>query len=202
VSIDDSPDALLESARAGDVAALGRLLELYRNYLRVIARSLLGATPQAYADPSDLIQETFLKAAREFRRFAGETEPELVAWLRKTLVRTLADQLRHRRATRRDDRRQQSLEALLEQSASDIQETLAATHSSPSAAAARRERGVLLADAIAKLPEDYQEVVLLRNLEHVPFDIIAARLGRSPGAVRMIWTRAMVSLRRLLEHSI
>jgi RNA polymerase sigma-70 factor (ECF subfamily) len=202
VSTDDSPDLLLERARAGDVEALGRLLELYRNYLRVVARSLLGSTPQAYADPSDLIQETFLKAAREFRQFVGQGEPELVAWLRRTLVRTLSDHLRHRRAYRRDDRRQQSLEALMEQSASDIQETLAATHSSPSAAAARRERAVLLADALAKLPEDYQEVVLLRNLDHIPFETIAARMGRSPGAVRMIWPRAMVSLRRLLEDSV
>ena len=35
---DNSPDPLLEQARAGCTEALGRLLELYRNYLRLLAR--------------------------------------------------------------------------------------------------------------------------------------------------------------------
>jgi DNA-directed RNA polymerase specialized sigma24 family protein len=45
-------------------------------------------------------------------------------------------------------------------------------------------------------------VFILRNLEHIPFDQIAARLGRSPGATRLLWKRAMDRLSLLLrEHS-
>ena len=58
---------------------------------------------------------------------------------------------------------------------------------------------MLLADALERLPADYREVFILRNLEHVPFDEIAARMGRSPGAVRMLWTRAMDRLSQMLE---
>src|SRR6516162_2801360 len=99
---DELPELLLPKARAGDSAALGRLLELYRNFLRLLARTLLGKTPQARLEPSDLVQETFLEAHRDFRQFAGTTEAELLAWLRRILVRNLADQVRRHKAGARD----------------------------------------------------------------------------------------------------
>ena len=111
--IDAIPEHLLELARAGDDDALGRLLELYRNYLRLVARILIGQTLRVRLDASDLVQETFLKAAREFGQFLGSTEPELTAWLRQILVRTLANQAKHHRRQGRDYQRQESLEAML-----------------------------------------------------------------------------------------
>jgi RNA polymerase sigma-70 factor (ECF subfamily) len=59
---DAIPERLLAQARAGDAAALGQLFELYRNYLRLIARSLLDSALRLKLDASDLVQETFLKA--------------------------------------------------------------------------------------------------------------------------------------------
>src|SRR6185312_8430755 len=137
------PDSLIARARAGDVAALGRLLEVYRNYLRLLARSLIGQTLRLRLDPSDLIQETFLEAHRDFPRFAGSGEPELVAWLRRILVRNLADQVRYHRAPIRDARLQESLEARLERSGRDAHLALAGRFSTPSAQAAHREHAVL-----------------------------------------------------------
>jgi len=58
----------------------------------------------------------------------------------------------------------------------------------------------LLADALEKLPPDYREVFLMRNLEHIPFEQIAVRMGRSAGAVRMLWTRTIKKLSQLLEE--
>jgi RNA polymerase sigma-70 factor, ECF subfamily len=58
---------------------------------------------------------------------------------------------------------------------------------------------VLLAEALEKLPVDYREVFILRNLEHIPFDQVAARMGRSPGAARVLWKRAMDRLSQLLR---
>jgi RNA polymerase sigma-70 factor (ECF subfamily) len=197
---DELPEALLERARAGDPAALGRLLELYRNYLRLQARTLIGRTLQVRLDPSDLVQETFLEAARDFARFAGSTEAGLIAWLRQILIRNLADQARHSQADKRDVRREESLEALLEQSRQAAEQALAQAASSPSAQARRREQAVLLADALEALPPDHREVILLRHVEHLKFDEIATRMGRSSGAVRMLWTRALERLQRLLEE--
>ncbi len=192
-------DAILAQARAGDQPALGRLLELYRNYLRLLARSLIRQPLQVRLDASDLVQETFLKASREFAQFAGSGEKELAAWLRQILVRTLANQAKHHQARGRDQRRQESLDALLDRSSLVIQEQLADSIASPSALAVGREQAVLLADALARLPADYREVFILRNLEQVPVDEIAARLGRAPNAVRKLWGRAMIALKKSLE---
>jgi RNA polymerase sigma-70 factor, ECF subfamily len=193
------PEALLMQARAGDETALGQLLEIYRNYLRLVARALIGQALRVRLDASDLVQETFLKAHREFEQFLGSSEPELTAWLRQILVRTLANQARHHRRHGRDYQRQESLEAMLDRSSAAVQQALAAPVETPSARAVRRERSVLLADALEKLPKDYREVFILRNLEHIPFDQIAARMGRSPGATRVLWKRAMDRLSQTLR---
>lgn len=108
-------------------------------------------------------------------------------------------QHRHQRAGLRDHRRQVSLESLLAQSSLSIQNALVGTATSASAVAARRESSVLLADAIESLPEDYREVVILRNLVGLKFDEVAARMARSSGAVRMLWARAIERLSETLE---
>jgi RNA polymerase sigma-70 factor (ECF subfamily) len=189
-----TPEELLERARAGDLESFGQLLSQYRNYARLLARTLIGTTLRLRLDPSDLVQETFLEAHRDFPRFDGSTERELLAWLRRILARNLADQARRQKAGLRDYRRQVSLEAMLDRSSARMQQALAAVVSSPSAAAAQREQAVLLADALADLPPDYREVIILRNLERLRFEEVAARMGRSPGAVRMLWTRALERL--------
>ena len=195
-----TPEILLARVRGGDQAALGQLLDLYRNYLRVVARTMVGRALRVRFDASDLVQETFLKAHQEFGQFLGDTEPELTAWLRQILVRTLANQARHHRRKGRDYQRDEPLEVLLERSSSAAQRALAAPLSSPSSRVARREQSVLLADALEKLPADYREVFLMRNLEHIPFEEIAARMGRSAGAARMLWTRTIKKLSQLLQE--
>jgi RNA polymerase sigma-70 factor, ECF subfamily len=197
---DAIPEIFLAQARAGDTAALGQLFELYRNYLRLIARPMIDNALKLKLDASDLVQETFLKAHRQFADFAGRNGMELMAWLRRILVRTLADQARYHRSRGRNVRRQLSLEALLEQAGGAAQQALADSLPSPSSLAVRRERAVLLADALEKLPTDYREVFVLRNIDHIPFNEIATRLGRSPGATRVLWTRAMQRLHEILEE--
>ncbi len=194
------PELLLTQIRAGDGPALGRLLELYRNYLRVVARAMIGQALRVRLDASDLVQETFLRAHQEFGHFRGGTEPELVAWLRQILVRTLANQARHHRSQGRGYQRDESLEVMLERSSQRVQLALAAPLSSPSSLVSRREQAVLLADALEKLPPDYREVFLMRNLDHIPFEAIAVRMGRSAGAVRMLWTRTIKKLSQLMEE--
>lgn len=196
---DLSLEDLLRRARDGDDDARGRLLEIYRNYLRVLARTLIGQTIQVRIDASDLVQETFLKAHRKFAQFMGGSEAELIGWLRQILVHSLANQAKHYRARARDVRREESLEAALDRSSLAIQAALAAPSSaSPSARAVHREEAVLLADALERLPADYRDVFIFRNLEHIPVEQVAIRMGRSVNAVRKLWTRAMLELQREL----
>jgi RNA polymerase sigma-70 factor, ECF subfamily len=190
---------LFEQARGGDTAALSQLLEAYRNYLRLLARTRIDSGFRVRLDPSDLVQETLLEAHRDFQQFVGSSEKELVVWLRQILVRNLTDQLRRHRAKGRDWRRQHSLEVLLDKSCQQLDKALAQGISTPSAKAVQGEQAVLLADALSHLQADYREVIILRNLEHLSFDEIAERMGRSSGAARMLWTRALEKLGRILE---
>ena len=73
--VNDHPELLLDQARAGDAAALGRCLELYRNYLRLMARALISQPLRLRLDASDLVQETFLKAIVSSPAFLGPTSP-------------------------------------------------------------------------------------------------------------------------------
>src|SRR4051794_29250231 len=97
------PEDLLSLARAPDGFARGRLLELYRNYLTLLARLQIGRRLQGKVDAADLVQETFLKAHRDFATFRGRTEGELVGWLRQILVANLAMLVRHYCGTRQRD---------------------------------------------------------------------------------------------------
>jgi RNA polymerase sigma-70 factor (ECF subfamily) len=194
-----SPDFLLELARSGDTSAFGQLLTRYHNYMRLLARALAGSTLKLRLDASDVVQEACLEAHRDFPNFEGSTEAELLAWLRRILARNLADFARYQNAEMRDHRRQRSLESLLEHSSLSVQEALAATATTPSSIAAQRERAVFLADALEGLPPDYRDVVILRNLEGLKFNEVAARMGRSSGAVRMLWARAIERLSEALE---
>jgi RNA polymerase sigma-70 factor (ECF subfamily) len=192
-------EALLGHARAGDDGALGRLLERYRAYLTLLARLQIGRRLQGKADCADLVQDTFLEAARHFPRFRGETEPELAAWLRQILATCLAHLVRRYCGTQaRDVRLERALEDDLDQSSRALDHGLVAEQSTPSQRASRREQAVLLANALARLPADYREVIILRHLEGLTFPEVAARMGRSLDSVEKLWVRALPRLRRAL----
>ncbi|HKI21250.1 MAG TPA: sigma factor, partial [Isosphaeraceae bacterium] len=104
---------LIDKARRQAPGALDRLLESYRNYLRLLARTGIDASLRGKADPSDLVQETLIKAHQHFEQFEGQTEAELIAWLRRILTRNLADLVRRFKAAgRRAVGREQSLDDL------------------------------------------------------------------------------------------
>ena len=83
-----NPAELLTKARQGNGESLGALLEFYRNYLYLLARTQIDLHLQARANPSDLVQETFLLASRHFDQFRGNSEKEWLQWLRRILRRT------------------------------------------------------------------------------------------------------------------
>jgi RNA polymerase sigma-70 factor (ECF subfamily) len=196
------PEELLRQARAGSNPALGRLLELYHNYLTLLARLQIGRRLQSKVDADDLVQDTFLEAHRHFAQFQGTTEEELVSWLRQILAGNLANLVRRYCGTRqRDIRLERDLAAELDKSSHLLNKSLLSPHSSPSHQAARREQAVLLADALKQLPDDYREVLILRHLEELSFPEVARRLGRTVGSVEKLWVRGLAQLRRTLGGS-
>src|SRR5205807_1438647 len=99
-----------------------------------------------------------------------------------------------------DPGREVSLEQALAQSSQQLGDMLAASGSSPSRQAVRREQEVILAEVLARLPEDYREVIILRNLEGLTHEEVARRMQRNSGAVRMLWVRALARLREELKQ--
>jgi RNA polymerase sigma-70 factor (ECF subfamily) len=196
--------SLLSDARDGDASSLGELFQQYRNYLMVLAATQIDSRLQPRVSPSDVVQETLLRAYKNFAQFRGTTEAELLAWLRQILVNNLARFVElHMLAARRDVRREVSIERLgaaLERSTIQLAALVPADVKSPSVAMQRREDAVLLADRLARLPKSYRQVLVLRNLQSLPFEEVARQIDRSVGATRMLWLRAIERLRAVYRN--
>ncbi len=202
---DPNPQLLLTAARQTGGPELGQLLQLYRNYLTILATAQLDARLRRRLSPSDLVQDALLGAYRDFGQFRGGSERELLAWLRQILINCLHHAYEtHIKAGRRDLRREVSLDDVgqaLDRSALRLGQCLADRGHSPSAPAHARERAVEIADQLAKLRPDYREVIVLRNLQGLSFEEVAERMERKPGAVRMLWLRAIEQFRDRYEAS-
>ncbi len=188
-------EELLSAARFGQKDSLGQLLQLYRNYLTVLAAAQLDGRLRRRMNPSDLVQEAMLAANRDFEKFRGCSEREFLAWLRQILINCLHHAIEtHLHAKRRDIRCEVSMEQVcsaMDRSAINFAHVLADPGPSPSAPMRQRERAVALADQLAKLRPEYRDVIVLRNLQGLPFEEIADRMNRKPSAVRMLWLRAI-----------
>jgi RNA polymerase sigma-70 factor (ECF subfamily) len=174
-------------------------LEDYRDYLRVLARLQLPELVCAEIDPSDLVQETLLRAHRKASQFRGQTPAELAAWLRRILVNRLAEALRKYGAERGHAAQNFSLQRSLEQSSARLEAWLASDHSSPSEQAIRHEELLRLSAALVELPENQRTAVELKHLQSWSVEAIAGRMGLSKSAVGGLLRRGMRRLRELME---
>ena len=179
----------LAAARAGSRAALGEALEACRGYLLLVAQGELAPELRAKGGASDIVQETLLEAYRDFASFHGDTEGELLAWLRRLLLNNLADFTRQYRATgkRRLDRE------AAPPGGSSVRpgDGLAATGPSPSSQAAATEQSAAVLRVLDRLPDDYRRVIVLRYQEGRPFEQIGQELGRTGNAARKLLLRAI-----------
>jgi RNA polymerase sigma-70 factor, ECF subfamily len=191
--LEDAAPAL-EAARGGSLAALGEALEECRAYLLLIAQQEISPDLRARGGASDLVQETFLEAQRDFAGFHGTTRKELLAWLRRLLLNNLANFVRqHRQTAKRCLGREVALQAV------DSSCGALAAVPSPSQQAMADEQDRAVQEAIERLPNDYRRVILLRYREGCSFERIAELMGRSNNAARRLWLRALERLEQDLE---
>jgi RNA polymerase sigma-70 factor (ECF subfamily) len=171
-------------------------LEHYREYLRLLARLQLDPQLRGQLDPSDVAQQTLLRAHERFDQFRGRSDEEMRAWLRAILAHALVDAVR--RFGRQKGDRARSLEAALEQSSAKLEMLLASEESSPSHGALRAERLIELAEALARLPEDQRTAVELRYLQGLAVPDVAERMGRTTVSVTGLLYRGMKALRDVM----
>ena len=198
---DARPDAAqwFPAARAGSSEALGQVLEACRGYLLLIAQQEMDTALQAKGGASDLVQQTFLEAQRDFSGFRGTTHAALLAWMRQLLINNLAN---FRRDFHRDKRRVTREIALPGGDSSKRRGFgLKAKTSTPSVQMMRTEQTEALERALERLPEDYRRVIQLRYREERSFEDIAELMQRSQNAVRKLWSRAIERLQQELESA-
>jgi RNA polymerase sigma-70 factor, ECF subfamily len=131
-----------------------------------------------------------------------------VGWLRRLVSQKLADLGRyHSRAKRAAAGTALPLDVAWEGAGgaesgnpgAKLLDMLALSQTSPSEAASRRELTVLLADALAEMPDPDAEVLWLYHAEGLSFEAIGERLNLSRKSIRGIWARGLKSLRRTLD---
>jgi len=170
------------------------ILETCRQFLLKIATADLPSQLTAKGGASDLVQQTLAAAVRNRQQFRGTTVDELRAWLRGILLNELALFRRKYLATHgRDVSRELRLEA--------IEASLLPNVESPIANLVQDERDRALSEAMAQLPDDQRQAVVLRMEFGLGFREIGDRLGRSEEAARKLFNRSLDRLRGLLATS-
>lgn len=185
-------DWYLVRARAGCRDSLGQLLDCCQGALYQVARRQIGPPLTPKIDPADLVQMTYVQAIRRFREFRGRRGAQFLAWLMEILARQAADSRRRylysqKRSIEReviwDERRYDSLVGVAEERGE---------------AARRDEYAARVARGLARLPREYRVVVELRA-RPLSWAKVGAELDRSAGAARLLFFRAVRSLRRELD---
>ena len=189
---------ILAAARDGDANAIGTILQECRDYLLLIANQDLDNDIQQKIGASDLVQESMMTAQACFKDFEGTTRDQLLGWLRGILSNDLKHWRRHYKGTKkRVVQREQKMGDTSHpwQGPTDSMFT-------PSTNAANEEEEAILKKAIAKLPENYQSVIELRNWQDRSFAQIGQSLGCSADAARKLWSRAIIRLQEVLSETL
>jgi RNA polymerase sigma-70 factor (ECF subfamily) len=171
-------------------------LEKYRPLLRLLAGARLDGRLRGKVDPSDLVQESLLKAHAALDQFRGTTTAELQAWLRSILANEMAAAARRHLAGPRGLER--SLEKALEESSVRLERWLADSGGAPGDRLEREEQLSRLTGGLASLPEEQRLAVELRYLQGLGPPQIAALLGRSTASVAGLLRRGLEALREVL----
>jgi RNA polymerase sigma-70 factor (ECF subfamily) len=182
----------LARSRAGDRDALESLFAPWRPLLRLQAQQLLGPALAGRVDPSDVVQEALAQAYAGLGQFRGADEGTWLAWLRAIVAGHAAKACRHHLAARRHPGRE---------GGGCADQVPDARATAPDDVLLGREEAARLAVALDTLTGPMREVVVRRAFHGEPFGQVAEALGRSEGAARVLWVRALRRLRQALDEA-
>jgi RNA polymerase sigma-70 factor, ECF subfamily len=167
---------LVRLASMGDAAAFGKLYDIHLDtvYRYVYYKVRNGV------EAEDITAQVFLKAWEAMPRYQLREAP-FVHWLLRLARNAVID--RYRTAKTHEE----------------LDETLRSWDPDPQGEYLRGEETRELANAIRRLPEEYQTVIALRFMQDMSYQELAGLMGKSPGALRVIQHRALTALRRLLD---
>jgi RNA polymerase sigma-70 factor (ECF subfamily) len=187
---------------AGDTAALGEFLQLKRFPLLAYIERRLGAALRRKIEPEDVLQETSSEAVRSLTAAPLGEGRDPFAWLCQQAERRIIDAHRHFvQAQKRSSTREVPLAASGDTSKMNVVDWLAASLTTPTQALSKREKEHQVSLAMEALSAEEREVVRLRYLEQLGSQEIAARIGKSDGAVRVMLTRTIRKLQSMVDQT-
>jgi RNA polymerase sigma-70 factor (ECF subfamily) len=194
----DTIHALIGQARDGDQEAKSDLAQQVQKYLAIRADKQLDRSLRANLHPSDIVQKTLIKMVQGIDNFRGTSTEEFYGWLNRIIQHETAKATRDLKRKKRDIRRQRPIGGQ-DSRAGNIHEP-SDYNPTPGTNAILNERVELFHKALSQLPEDYEMVIRLRNLDQLSFKDIASKMNRSVDSVSKLWYRAVVSFQRQLEQ--
>jgi len=157
--------------------------------LRLVVASRLEGPLQKRVDASDVVQETLVVASQRVHEFLEDRQVSFRVWLRRTAIERLIDVRRRHLAKKRDVRRDRSIA-----DASSMAVALLQSKSNSGDPTQLHERNAQVAEAIAQLPENDQEILLLRHIEGLTNVEMAQVLEIDPRAASKRYGRAVARL--------
>lgn len=182
-------ETLAQRSAAGNTAAFEELVRRYQDRLYGLALRMLGQREEA----EDVAQEAFINIYRSLGRY--RTDERFAPWAYKIASNLCIDHLRRRRA------QLVSLDAPADpEEEEDEQRPIPDWSGSPEVVALEHEGEAAIMQVIDQLPPNYRLIVLLRHVDDMTYEDIAAVTGLPLGTVKNRLFRARESLRRTLAH--
>lgn len=195
---------LLLGAKGGDAEAINRLLERHRDAVRRLVQMRLDARIQRRVDVSDVVQEVFVEANRRLADFVAAGQPmPFHLWLRQIAKDRIIDaHRRHRASAKRSVDREQvmTVPAGMDRSSMELAAQLVDRELTPAAAATQHEMAQRVEAAVAQLPDQDAEIIIMRHYEHLTNQEIAQALELTEPAASMRYLRAVRRLREMLAE--
>ena len=184
----------IERLRARETAAFDRLVEERSGEIY----SLLYRLTEDAEEARDLTQETFLRVFQSIDRFRGDAD--LKTWIYRIAVNQARNRWRSWRRRRRDSTL--SLDAPDSSDERPLSSRLPSSAINPEQETLAHERETALRNALRTLGRSYKETVILRDVEGLSYEEIAATLSISVGTVKSRLARGRLELRRKLGSSL
>ena len=186
---------LVVMAKEGDRSALNQLYSVYAERVRWMVRFRMGRELRSKLESMDLVQDTLIHAFNGLDGFAYKNEGDFVRWLSKIAENELRGNLKKLHADKRDIRKEVRLDNYGQNTTGGFLGALGPIEATtPSVIMSRKEELDKLAKAIDELKPEYREIIVLTKIDGLSYEEIGIRLDKSPDAVRMLATRAMVAL--------
>ncbi len=197
----DHEEKLNELVKQGDKEALAEFADLKKPQLLGFIGKNISDALKKKIEPEDILQEVIISAMGSFSKFdLGDREP--FSWLCHLAERRIIDS--HRKyitAEKRSAKKEVGMNSSPGDDQKGLIDILAASITSPSKAFSRDQKEFHMIQALESLPADARTALTMRYINSSSSKEIAAELGKSEGAVRVLLTRSLSKLNGILSQN-